>query len=50
MWFGVRCVLVLLGENFAELEFGAYTAVLVRDRYFVGIIKSWFDRHAEKYH
>jgi hypothetical protein len=25
----------------------SYTAVLVRDKYFVGIIRSWFDRHAK---
>ena len=24
----------------------SYTAVLVRDRNFVGIVRSWFDRHA----
>jgi hypothetical protein len=27
----------------------SYTAVLVRDTYFVGIIKSWFDRHANEH-
>ena len=26
----------------------SYTAVLVRDKYFVGIIRSWFDRHAKR--
>ena len=26
------------------------TAVLVRDKYFVGIIKGWFDLHAQKHH
>ena len=28
----------------------SYTAVLVRDKYFVGIVRSWFDGHAEKHH
>lgn len=28
----------------------SYTAVLVRDKYFVGIVRRWFDRHAEKHH
>jgi hypothetical protein len=27
---------------------GSYTAVLVRDKYFVGIVKSWFDRRVYK--
>jgi hypothetical protein len=27
----------------------SYTAVLVRDKYFVGILKSWFDQHARKH-
>ena len=27
----------------------AYTAALVRDKYFVRIVKGWFDRHARRY-
>ena len=27
----------------------SYTAVLGRDKYFLGIIKGWFDLHASKY-
>jgi hypothetical protein len=27
----------------------SYTAVLVRDKYFVRIVKGWFDRHARRY-
>ena len=27
----------------------SYTAVLVRDKYFVGIVKGWFGRHANKH-
>ena len=27
----------------------SYSAVIVRDKHFVGIIKSWFDRHAKKH-
>jgi hypothetical protein len=26
----------------------SYTAVLIRDKYFVGIVKSWFDRRVYK--
>jgi hypothetical protein len=28
----------------------SYTAVVMRDTLFVDIIRSWFDRHAEKHH